>query len=48
MTSPWYVTNPERDEIKFQPVSAETSAETDQWQAGMQIRNLSRQELNVN
>lgn len=48
MTFPWYVANPEGDEINSPPMSADISAETDQCQAGMQIRNLSRQELNVN
>lgn len=48
VTSLWYVANPNSDEINFSPIEAETRAEIDQWEAGMQIRNLSRQELNVN
>lgn len=48
MTSHWYVTNPEGDEIIFPPIRTETGTETYQLEAGMQIRNLSRQELNVN
>lgn len=48
MTSPRYATNLEGDEINFPPMSAQTREESDQWQTGMQIRNLSRQELNVN
>lgn len=53
--APWYVTNPEGDKIvkylKVQPMirqAAKTSAEKDQSEKCMQIRNLLLQELNVN
>lgn len=48
MTSLRNVTNPGRDERRSPPMRAEASGRSDQSRAGMQIRNVPRQELNVN